>query len=189
MWRLEQPIMVTTKLLTAQDLWNMGDDGERYELIRGELVEVTPPNATHGRILITIARLIDNYVHEHRLGRLYGGDVGVIVERELQTVLGPDFCYFVADRVPVVEPVYFQTPPDLTIEIVSPRNAAREIERKIGMYLNFGVRQVWIVYPSKRQVVVHSPTESPRTLHADDELTGGDILPGLTIPVSSIFDD
>jgi Uma2 family endonuclease len=181
--------MVTTKLLTAQDLWNMGDTGENYELIRGELVEVTPPNVTHGRILITVTRLIDRFVQEHRLGRLYGGDVGIVVERDPETVLGPDLSFFVADRIPAVEPVYFQTPPDLIIEIVSPRNAAREIERKVGMYLEFGVRQVWIVYPVRRQVIVHTQTEPPRTLLDHEQLTGGDILPSLSIPVSSIFDE
>jgi len=81
------------------------------------------------------------------------------------------------------------TPPDLAIEIASPGNTAREIERKIGAYLSSGVRQVWIVYPGKRQVIVHSPSDPPRTLYADHKLTGGDILPGLSITVSSLFDD
>jgi Uma2 family endonuclease len=180
--------MVTTKLLTAQDLWNMGDRGDNLELIRGELVEVSPPNVTHGRILITLARFIDNHIQVRGLGRLYGGDVGVVIERDPDTVLGPDLSYFISERVPTDEPVYFQTPPDLTIEIVSPGNTAREIERKIGMYLAFRVRQVWVVYPAKRQVVVHSPSAPPQTFHADDQLTSDEILPGLSIAVSDIFD-
>jgi Uma2 family endonuclease len=180
--------MVTTKLLTAQDLWNMGDTGNKYELIRGELVEVTPPNVTHGGLMVTIARLIGNYAKDHRHGKLYAGDVGVVIEHDPDTVLGPDLSFYVADRVPTVEPVYFQTPPDLTIEIVSPSNSAREIERKIGMYLEFGVRQVWIVYPGKRQVIVHSPERSPQTLNSDDRISGADILPGLVIEVADIFD-
>jgi Uma2 family endonuclease len=91
--------------------------------------------------------------------------------------------------VPTDKPVYFRTPPDLTIEIVSPSNAAREIERKIGMYLAFGVRQVWIVYPNRRQVVVHSQSGQPQTFDEHDQLSGGDILPGLSIHVGSMFDD
>lgn len=181
--------MVTTKLLTAQDLRNLGDRGDNLELIRGELVEVTLPNSTHGSVMTSIALLIGNFVREHRLGRLYTGDVGVVIEHNPDTVLGPDLSFFIADRVPADKPVYFQTPPDLTIEIVSPSNAAREIERKTGMYLEAGVSQVWIVYPAMRQVAVHSPSGAPMTLQADDQLTGGDILPGFSITVSSIFDD
>jgi Uma2 family endonuclease len=139
--------------------------------------------------MITIALSIGNYVRANRLGKLYGGDVGVVVEQDPDTVLGPDFSFFVGDRVPTDKPVYFRTPPDLTIEIVSPSNAAREIGRKIGMYLAFGVRQVWIVYPNRRQVVVHSQSEQPQIFGEHDQLSGGDILPGLSIPVGSIFDD
>jgi Uma2 family endonuclease len=181
--------MVTTKLLTAQDLWNMGDRGDNLELIRGELVDVTPPNSTHGDVMTTVTLLIGNHAKEHRLGKLYTGDVGLVAEQDPDTVLGPDLCFFVADRVPTDKPVYFRSPPDLTIEVVSPSNAAREIERKIGMYLHFGVREVWIVYPDRRQVVVHTRAEPPRTLRDHEQLTGGDILPGLSIPVGSIFDD
>lgn len=187
-WRTEQPITVTTKLLTAQDLWGLGDRGDNLELIRGELVEVTPPSATHAATMTNIVLLIGRYVKDHHLGQLYTGDAGVVIEHDPDTVLGPDLSFFIAERVPIDVPVYFQTPPDLTIEIVSPGNAAREIERKTGMYLASGVHQVWIVYPAKRQVVVHSQASAPRTLHADDQLTGGDILPGLSINVSSIFD-
>jgi Uma2 family endonuclease len=188
-WRLEQPIMVTTKLLTAQDLWKIEDRGRKYELIRGELIEVTPPSATHASVMTNLAVLIGVFVKLHRLGKLYTGDGGVVIEHDPDTVLGPDLSFFASERVPVDIPVYFQTPPDLAIEIASPGNSSREIERKIGMYLGFGVREVWIVHPDRRQVIVHSPSRPLQTLHEHDVLTGGDILPGLVIPVSSIFDD
>jgi len=181
--------MVTTKLMTAQDLFNLGDSAGHCELIRGEFIEVTPPNTTHAATMTNIVLLIGRYVKDHRLGKLYTGDAGVVIEHDPDTVLGPDLSFFIAERVPIDVPVYFQTPPDLVIEIVSPSNAAREIERKTGMYLESGVRQVWVVYPAKRQVVVHSSSGEPRTLHDDDQLTEGDILPGLSINVSSIFDD
>jgi len=180
--------MVTTKLLTAQDLWNLGDQGDNLELIRGELVKVSPPSATHAATMTNVALLIGNFVKAHRLGRLYTGDAGVVLEHDPDTVLGPDLAFLTADRVPEVQSVYIHLPPDLTIEIVSPGNAAREIERKIGIYLSTGVREVWIVDPAKRQVVVHSLAASPRTHHAGDHLSGGDILPGLSIAVDDIFD-
>lgn len=180
--------MVSTKLLTAQDLWKLGDRGDNYELIRGELVELTPPNRTHGRIMVNITLLLGAFVKERQLGQLYAGDVGFVFQHNPDTVLGPDLAFLTSRRIPKDDSTYSSTLPDLAIEIVSPSNAAREIERKIGIYLSSGVREVWIVYPGKAQVVVHSQAGPPRACLPGDHLTGGDILPGLSIEVSDIFD-
>ena len=71
--------MVTKTLLTGEDLLHMPDDGKRYELIRGELIEMTPPGETHGVLASRIDRLLGEFVEEHDLGTV-GVESGFYLE-------------------------------------------------------------------------------------------------------------
>lgn len=79
-------------------------------------------------------------------------------------------------------------PPDLAIEIVSPSNSAADIQAKVREYLRAGARLVWVVYPDTRTVAVQDSLESARFFDDGGVLPGGDVLPGLEIPVAEIFD-
>lgn len=181
--------MVTTKLMTAQDLFTLGDSGDNCELIRGVLIELPPPSFGHGRIMANLARLLGSFVKEHRLGRLVAGDAGFVLQHDPDTVLGPDLAFVTVDHMPDDETTYSNVPPDLAVEIVSPSNSAAEIDRQIAIYLGAGVRTVWTVYPKRRQVIVHEPDHTSRTFDYAETLTGGEVLPGLSLTVSEIFDD
>ncbi len=60
--------MVTSKLLTADDLWLIKDDGFRYELVKGELKRMSPGGRKHGAIGMECGRRIANHVADHALG-------------------------------------------------------------------------------------------------------------------------
>src|SRR5680860_309761 len=170
--------MVSTKLMTAQDLWNLGDRGDNCELIRGELVELVPPGTVHGRTMTNLAVLLGSFVKAHQLGRVYAGDVGFVLQRNPDTVLGPDLAFLTADRIPGDDTAYSDEAPDLAVEIVSPGNSRSEIDRKLSIYLGAGVRSAWIVYPNRCQVIVLSPDRAPQIFENGTTLTGGEILPG-----------
>jgi len=78
------------------------------------------------------------------------------------------------------------------IEVVSPGDSAFEIEEKAAEYLGAGVPIVWVVYPTTRSVRVRPPPTSPLGIGSDfgetDTLTGEDVLPGFSTPVSAFFD-
>jgi Uma2 family endonuclease len=178
--------MVTTQLMTAQDLWQMGEAAEYAELIDGEIVQMAPPNGEHGAIQAALIRAIGNHLERSNLGTAYG-EVGYLLRQNPDTVLGPDLSFVAAARVPVDQSRFLALAPDLAVEIVSPSNAPGEIERKVALYLQAGTRMIWVAYPRQRQVVVHTPGEAPRVFTESDELPGGDVLPGLAVPVASIF--
>jgi Uma2 family endonuclease len=178
--------MVTTQLVTAQDLWLMGEAGEHAELIDGEIVQMAPPGGEQAIAQLRLGSLLLGYVDERGLGQAFG-EVGFILAKNPDTVLAPDLAFVEASRLPTVLTGFLALAPDLAIEIVSPSNSAGEIERKIAIYLEAGTRLIWVVYPRQRQVVVHTPGEAPRVFAESDELPGGDVLPGLTIPVANIF--
>ncbi len=90
-------------------------------------------------------------------------------------------------RIPADTSGFVELAPDLAVEIVSPANTPGEIERKIALYLKAGVRQVWIVYPEQREVVIYVPSGPPRVFTEQDHLDGGETLPGLRLRVADIF--
>jgi Uma2 family endonuclease len=84
--------------------------------------------------------------------------------------------------------------PDLVVEVVSPNDDLRELDKKVDLYLADGVLMVWVMDPQPIKVSVFTPTPGkPRTrqqtnLFGDDILTGGEIIPGFEIVVAKLFE-
>lgn len=79
--------------------------------------------------------------------------------------------------------------PDLAVEVVSPSNAAEHVTEKVEEYFEVGVRQVWVVFPNQRKIYVYSSSSSVRILTQEDELDGGDVLPGFRLAAATLFDE
>lgn len=178
--------MVTTQLMTAEDLWQMGAAAEHAELIDGEIVQMAPPGGEHAIVQLRIGSRLLQYVDEHRLGQVFG-EAGFILSKNRDTVLAPDVAYIEAPRLPQDVTGFLALAPDLAVEIVSPSNSPGAVERKIAIYLEAGTRMIWVVYPRQRQVVMHTPGNAPRVFAESDVLPGDDVLPGLEIPVATLF--
>ena len=183
--------MTTTvpKLLTADDLLRLHSEGVYGELIRGELHETMPPGEQHGTIMAEITALLVMFVKRFRLGRVTAGDAGVWIERDPDTVRGPDIAFFSTERMQAGPPLpgYSVTVPDLVVEIVSPNNKSLEVYDKARMWLSHGVRMVWVVQPVSRTVDVHRSDVGVEVVPEDGVLGGGDVLPEFTCPISDIF--
>lgn len=179
---------MTTKLLKAEDLYDIEDDDYRYELDRGVLVRMTPPGGRHGEIDSEIIWHIRNYLAQHPIGRVFG-EVGFILARDPDVVRAPDVAFVRADRLPPEEErdKFFPFAPDLAVEILSPSDRAGMVHDKVMDYLDAGTRLVWVVAPRRRTVTVYQPGGAARVLREDDELDGGDVLPGFRLPVAALF--
>jgi Uma2 family endonuclease len=79
--------------------------------------------------------------------------------------------------------------PDLAIEVISPSNIAEEVIKKIGEYFKANVRRVWVVYPVDRLVYIYESPKQAVILDINDELDGGDILPGFRLSLAELFED
>src|ERR1043165_1921410 len=106
---------VDTRLMTADELLQMPDDGMRHELVRGELTTMVPPGIEHGEIALAIGAELRAFVKQHGLGRAYV-ETGYVLERNPDTVRGPDVSFVRADRV-VKSRKYYSGPPDLAVEV------------------------------------------------------------------------
>jgi Uma2 family endonuclease len=105
------------------------------------------------------------------------------------TVLAPDFAFIQAERAASarVERGFVPVAPDLVVEVVSPGDTASEVQEKATLWMEAGVRLVWVVHPRQRQVVAYRTLKDVRVLTAADSLDGGDVLPGFTCLMADLF--
>ena len=177
------------KLLTAADLLRLDGEGVRGELIRGVLCETMPTGIEHGRIVMDLAYELNAFIKPRRLGAVVGSDSGVWLERDPDTVREPDIAFFPAEKMPLDARItgYAEVAPDLVVEVASPSDSRREMHDKAHMWLNHGVRLVWVVQPETRTVDVYRPDREIATLGEQDALDGLDVLPGFTCEVRAVF--
>jgi Uma2 family endonuclease len=162
-------------------------DGSQQELIRGVIVTMPPPKGRHGVCCSKLNRLIGNHVEANRLGNTTSNDTGWITERGPDTVRGPDVAFWSYQRAPEVPEGYYQVPPDLAVEVVSPSDTHTRVQEKVRHYLKHGARMVWVVDPELRIVTVYRKQTESRTLEETDTLSGEDVLPGFSCKVADLF--
>jgi Uma2 family endonuclease len=159
-----------------------------FELVRGEAIELPPPMKLHGVVAINAGGLLRAYTIARNKGYVTGNDAGVILERDPDTVRGPDVAlYEDAESFEELHPKYGEFPPRLAVEVLSPSDRADRVQRKITDYLRNGVELVWVVDPETRTVTVYRPDNGPRLFQEAEELTGEDVLPGFRCRVSDFF--
>jgi Uma2 family endonuclease len=180
---------VGTKLITIEEFEKIPDppDGSRLELVRGEVVVMPSSKARHGVICHRISRLLGNEVDPNKLGWVTTNDTGVILERDPDTMRGPDVAFWSIVRQPALPAEYFEIPPDIAVEVLSPEDRRKEVREKIKEYLTHGVKLVWLVDPETRTVTVYQGSFRGTELDESDTLTGGDMLPNFSCKVSDLF--
>ena len=172
--------------MTVEAFWEQYAN-QPYELIDGEVVAVVPAGLSHGFITSRIAAKLRQFVDEHDLGEVTGAETGFRLSSD--TLRAPDAAFIShAKLTTVVEAEKFATfAPDLAVEVVSPNDAASDIQQKVDSYLEAGTALVWVIYPDLRKVVVHHPDGTARSVPYEGTLDGGEVLPGLQLPVADLF--
>ncbi|HUT36780.1 MAG TPA: Uma2 family endonuclease [Planctomycetota bacterium] len=177
----------TAEITTAEQLLQAPDLGP-CELVRGELIMVSPAGYAHGSIAGRITRALANFVEAKGLGDVLSAEPGFLIARDPDTVRAPDVAFVRADRIPAGEKArFFEGAPDLAVEVLSPNDRASEVNAKVQDWLDAGCPMVWVVDPATRTVSVYRGRTEIAVLGATDTLSGGDVLPGFTLPVADIL--
>lgn len=173
---------------TEEDVIELHDHHDRlFELIDGTLVEKTM-GWNESRLAVLIATLLNSFVQPKKLGMVLGADG--MLRLEPGQIRIPDVAYISKQRYAgrtLTSGAFWDLGCDLAIEVISPSNTRREMERKLTDYFGAGVQVVWLVYPKVREVVVYTSPSHSTTLRGDDQLDGGEILPGFSVSVAQIF--
>ncbi|HWE38725.1 MAG TPA: Uma2 family endonuclease [Isosphaeraceae bacterium] len=183
-------VSLPKRTITAEEFLAMDLGEGSHELVRGEIVEVTPPKRPHGRTCANITYHLEGYGRESGYGYTLSNDTGLITRRMPDTVRGADVIFFSHARLPLsaLADESRQDAPDLVVEVVSPGNRAAEILEKVREYLAFGVLMVWVVHPARRTVAVYRPDDPIPAVYKDvDIIENLPELPGFRCAVADFF--
>jgi Uma2 family endonuclease len=172
-------------------------DEQPFELIDGEcipVVQITRSVRISGRLF----RYLANYVDEHQLGEVFI-EAPFVMKPQKQWVKGsrvPDVLFIRADRLKALaesDPTWELSPiplvPDLVVEVLSPTDSLAAAIQKAQTYLNDGATLIWIIDPDRRAVYVFTTSGAkPIPMSEEDQLTGGEVIPGFEILVAKLFD-
>lgn len=180
---------------SAEMLDRLPDNGWTYELVEGRVVRMPPPGPEHGRLEGNIYLALTLHVREHGLGETYVGETGWDLTRpgeRRHTVLASDVAVVRAERLPLPAPrrgaTYRPLAPDLVVEVASPTQSRPDLAEKAQIWLQRGVREVWVLWPEQGVVDVWAPgAAEARTLRGDDTLEGGTIIPGFQVALSRLW--
>jgi Uma2 family endonuclease len=177
-----------TRPVTAEEL-ERRPDLRRFELLEGQLVEMSPVGPEHGRVVLQLGSLLRQHLQGRRFG-VVGTEIGFKLTSNPDTVRGPDLAFIRQDRLPSVRRHGFvDGPPDLAIEVLSPDDRPGEMRAKIDEYLTRGVPLVVIVDPDERMVTLH-PRGAPETTlrDFDDVLDLSLVIDGFRCRLGEIFE-
>ncbi len=173
---------------TANDIWDMPEDGKRYEVVNGELYVTPPPLEAHQKASTNLVGYIWQYAHHRGLGTVYSAPFGVVLDEE--NGVQPDIVYVSRQRQGFIVERGLEGAPDLVAEVLSPSTQTRDRGVKMRRYAAAGIPHYWIVDPRGRALEAYRLTEQGY------ELTGTfgpgstfhpELFPGLEVPIDDLW--
>jgi Uma2 family endonuclease len=185
--------IVESPHITLEEFLALPDDPSvDREVIRGELREkpMTMRNRRHSPAESRVSQQLWNWLDSRpsQGGLIVAGEAGFILKRDPLTGVGIDVAY-VSQEIAANDPTatYFQGPPVLAVEILSPSDKQEEIDEKIALFLEAGVKVVWVVNPTFKTVTVYRPDAAPALYHESQTIDAEPHLPGFRAQVKAFF--
>ncbi len=173
---------------TYQDYFNLPNDGNRYEVINGELIMVAAPNTFHQKISWNLILAIGSFLKKKKIGQAFGAPTNVLLDEK--NVVQPDILFILNEHSEIVKEKYVEGTPELMIEILSEGSAYRDLVDKKELYAKFGVKEYWIVDPMKQRVEILENKNGEFELIQQITKTGkvkSKVLKGFEVELTEIF--
>ena len=188
---------VQKRLYTVDDVLELqGWDGKRdrkFELIDGELIEISPANLLHAWLASKVDRMMGNIAEERDLGYSFI-EGGFSPPGDRNNLLAPYVAFVRKNRLPQpFRQTFAGFMPDLAVEIASPSNTVAGLRSKAETYLRNGTQLVWILYPNTNSAEVCRLDDADQlkiaSVGIDGKLDGEDVLPGFELELRQLFGD
>jgi Uma2 family endonuclease len=158
-----------------------------FELYDGQIVEKDMAGMKSSAVSMEIARLIGNFAAatKPRIGWLTDAQGSYTINEANHFM--PDIGFILKARMSELIESASPVAPDLAVEVLSPTDRLRRLQRKAELYMVNGSRLVWLVIPKTKQVMVYAVGDELLVLNAEDTIDGGDVLPGFSCRVADFF--
>ena len=186
------PPTAVRRFVTPDDLLRMGNEGKRYELIDGQLEELSV-SFLSSYVAGETYDAIKSFVKPRNLGWVVPeGTSFRCFPEDRSRVRRADSAFFALDRITREQAVtegHCTVCPDLVVEVISPNDLAVDVILKVKEWLAAGARLVWLIDPETKVVHCHDREQpSAITIRREGEtLTGDPVLPGFAVPVAELF--
>jgi len=184
----ESSATASGKIWTDEEFMALPDDGNRYEVVNGELIAVGSASARHGYYVSLIHIILGAYVHSQKIGFTFDSDTSFKMKSGNRR--SPDCSFFSKERLRSLGGIpkgYIEGSPDLVVEVLSEVNTVGEIHNKIVEYFENGSRLVWLIHPEEKYVLVYRQPEPTALKRPGDILEGEEVIPGFTLDLSEFF--
>lgn len=179
---------IITRPLTYDDLCQMPEDGNRYELIGGELIVSPSPITIHQALSMALTLVVAPFVKARKLGRVFAAPLDVQISEH--DVVEPDLIFVSNERLHIIKERKIEGPPALLVEILSPSSRTRDQVRKAQLYAEAGVPEYWLADPDARTLAIYMLAGTRYQLvPRDGAIVRLIVLPGLEIDVEALFAD
>lgn len=155
------------------------------ELVDGVLVE-KPMGYEESRAGLVIGSILEVFLQDHDLGTAAGADGMMRLAPNLVRI--PDVSFVLWEHLRERPGPIAPTAPDLAVEVLSESNPRAEMQRKLEEYFSAGTQLVWYVDVRARTVTVYTAPDQFTVLDESRTLDGGNVLPGLVIPLRKLFE-
>ena len=145
-------------VLTYEDYAATPSDGQRYQILEGEVFVTAAPVPLHQRVVGRLHELLAPHVREHRIGEMFLSPIAVILAQT--TIVEPDLVYLDAARASLVSDRGIEGAPTVLVEVLSPSTTKIDRGTKRQLYARYGVPFYWIVDPRVRSIEVHELTDA-----------------------------
>jgi Uma2 family endonuclease len=175
----------TTKQWTLEEVHSLPDDGNRYELVRGELFVTPPPTDPHETIGARLSHLLFAYVEREKLGYVYRPQA---VMRFEGSEVEPDLMVRQPNANP--DPTWDNAPtPILVVEIHSPSTRRRDLIQKRSLYMEAGVEEYWMVDEEQRTITSVRRDRQDVVTRGELEWHPNGAAAPLTLSIADVFDE
>ena len=177
----------TSALMTIEEFGQLPDDGKKYELVDGELVELSGNKSGHTRIATHLVGLIYSHLLADPRGQVFM-EATCVLSSNPPVIRIPDVAFFTQGRVEGTRRSdFFQGAPDFVAEVVSPSDSASGLNEKVGQYFASGAQVIALIFEDSKQVHAYRSQAQIQILGVEDRLEVPDLLPDLSIRVDELF--
>ena len=181
--------MVLTRTgLTLQEFLCLPEKKPALEYEDGEVTQKMSPKRRHSALQIATGKIFDAFAEPRRLGRAFTEQRIVLAGRSYV----PDVVFYRLERIPVdpngeIEDGNFEEPPDIAVEILSPKQSVTRMILRCAWYVEHGAAVALMLDTQDKTAFVFHPGDTMRPVRGDQPIELGDVLPGFRLTAGELF--